>query len=288
MPVANLITADDLGTQIREIDFVGRFTQSIKDLMALLGITETQKLSTDAIIKLYTWSVTEPGTEGIVPEGEDILLTKIERTLSRSITMLLKKYRSQITFEAVNRHGADVAINQADERLIRSIQNDIKKRFFAFLDLAPTTQTAKTLQEAIALGWGKTQSFFDNANGFVTLVNPMDIATFLGGGSITSGGETLYGLTLLEGFVGQKVMAFNDVPVNTVYTTASENLNLAAMDINGDAGSAFNMHTDESGLIGVYFGNPDTKTATKELLAVNNIAIFAEVPEGVVKTTITP
>ncbi len=280
----NLTTSDYLG-EVRSIDFVNRFGTSIDELLRVLGVTRRLPLSQDAIIQTYKWEK-ELNTEQ-VGEGEDINLSRARKVKDKTFTVPFNKYRKVASAESIHRHGYNYAVNQTDDQILGEIQENIKGSFFSFLASAPTTQEAAGLQKALALGWGKAKGMFPGNPGIISFVNAMDVAKWVGDGNINSGPSTAYGFTLLKDFLNQNVFVFDDIPEGKIYTTAEENIVFANQNVSGnDLAQAFNLTTDQSGLIGVTHG-PTLRNATLETVAFEGSTLFAEIPEGVVETTIT-
>lgn len=285
----NLITTDKLG-EIKSIDFVNQFEKSIQNLLKVLGVTRKIPLASEQKLVTYKWSATL--ANGDIPEGETIPLSTASKDRDREFTVPFKKYRKATTAEAIRRVGKSQAIDETDLQLLRIAQSNVKADFFNFLTLEPTKNEATTLQQALARGWGEANNLFADYGSvpFVSFVNSMDVAEYVGNASISSGSSTDYGFTLLKDFVGaQNVLIFNDVPQGKVYTTASENIALAYQSMKGnDLASTFNLTTDETGLIGVYHSDPQVSTATVETGIFTGSKLFAEIPEGVIETSIIP
>ena len=81
---------------------------------------------------------------------------------------------------------------------------------------------------------------------------------------------------------------YDGVPEGKVYTTAASNLVLAKFDINSSdlMQAGFNFTTDQTGLVGVAHSST-LNNLTTETVAIDGAALFAEVANGVVETTIT-
>ncbi len=282
---ANQTQAADLG-DIKSVDFVNRFSFSIQELLDVLGITRKLPLVQNQKIITYKFTTTRPATKAA--EGEDIPLTKVEKKKDKEYTIPFNKERKVATAEAILAHGADVAINDTDNEVLGTLQLAVKADFFTYLAAAPTKQEAATLQKAISKGWAKARQFFKNKGNvsYISFVNPMDVAEFLGDAQVSAVTSTQYGFTLLTNFVNQNVVVFDDVPEGKVYTTAVENLVFAYYDVaKGDLGSQLNLTLDDSGLIGVVH-TPNTKNASVETLALSGSTLFAEISDGVVETSI--
>ncbi|ATU29616.1 MULTISPECIES: phage capsid protein [Enterococcus] len=280
-----LTTMEDLG-EIKSIDFVNRFEAGIKELLELLGVTRIEPLSRDMKIQMYKWTASLK--DGAVAEGEDIPLSKVTRAKDKSFSVTFNKWRRAVSAESIARHGASLAIDQADNKLLRQIQGGIKTKFVDFLGTAPTKVTSDGLQKALAQSWGKLSTFeeFDGAQ-FVSFVNPMDVANYLGDTKVLADASNVFGMTLLKNFLGAtNVIVLNAVPEGKVYSTAVDNIVLAYLDMKAsDLGDIFVDFTDETGLISATRGRT-LRNATYESLFMNALVLFPEIPAGVVEATI--
>ena len=283
----NTQISTDFGT-IQNIDYVNVFGYSIQELMDLLGITRQQALKFGQKIQTYKWGKTL-ATDNAVGEGEVIPLSKFTLNPDKQYDAPLHKYRRVTTAETISKYGYKQAVTDADQQLLQEQQEGIKSDFYTFLAAAPTKQTASNLQQAISLGWGKTKTFFKGNVNIITLVSAMDVAKYLGDAPIQSGPSTAYGFTLLTGFLNQTVAVYDGVPEGKVYTTAANNLVLAKFDINSSdlMQAGFNFTTDQTGLVGVAHSTT-LNNLTAETVAIDGAALFAEVANGVVETSIVP
>ena len=154
---------------------------------------------------------------------------------------------------------------------------------------APTKIPAEGLQKALAQSWGKLSTFeeFDGAQ-FVSFVNPMDVATYLGDTKVLADASNVFGMTLLKNFLGAtNVIVLNAIPEGKVYSTAVDNIVLAYLDMKAsDLGDIFVDFVDETGFISATRGRT-LRNATFESLFMNALTLFPEIPEGVVEATIS-
>lgn len=280
---ANMSTASDLAPGI-SVDFVSRISQNTTELQKVLGITEMESMAAGTAIKIY--KLTQTNTPEQVGEGEVISLTKINRTLARTIDLTLKKYRRNTSAEAIQKVGRDVAINQSDEKLISGIQKEIKGTFFDVL-LEGTGATAGVgLQATLANAWGALNVFYeDEGVSAVHFLSPLDVADYLGGAQITM--QNAFGLSYVEDFLGLgTVIVSPRVPKGTTISTAKENLHGAYVPANsGDVANSFGLTADATGFIGIKHSADDTN-ATINTLAISGVVFFPEMLDGVIVGTI--
>lgn len=285
MAETNLTVMDDLG-EIKSIDFVNRFEAGISELLQLLGVTRKMELTNDLLIQMYKWDTDLKS--GAVDEGEDIPLSKATRKKDKSFQIVFNKWRRAVSAESIARHGASRAIDEADNKLLRRIQGGIKTGFVDYLKTAPTKISEVGLQKSLAMSWGKLTTFedFEGAE-FVSFVNPLDVADYLGDTSVLANASNVFGMTLLKNFLGTtNVIVLNAIPQGKIYSTAVDNIVLAYLNMLGsDLGGIFADFTDETGYISATRGKV-LKNATYESLFMNAMVLFPEIPAGVVEATI--
>ena len=280
-----LTVMNDLG-EIKTIDFVNKFSTNISELLTLLGVTRKEPLSADMKIKTYKWTTDIDQTS--VGEGDTIPLSKVTRAVDQEYQVAWIKKRRAVSAEAIARHGVSIAIDQADQRVMREIQNKIKTDFFTFLSTAPTKVNGTGLQGALAQAWGKLQTFSEfDGSPIVSFVSSLDVADYLGDKAVGADASNVFGMTLLKNFLGmQNVIVLPNVPQGKVYSTAVENLVLAYLDVNGsDLGGMFADYTDETGLI-ASSRDRSLNNLTYESVFFGALKLFAEVPKGVIEATI--
>lgn len=281
MATENITTSTDLIAQ--SIDFTEQFTGSISTLLQALNVTRMQPMAVGSQIKIYKSEVTK--ANGNVAEGEVIPLSKVTRKLADTKELTYKKYRKQTTAEAIQSAGFNAAVNDTDSKLLRSIQGDIKKDFFDFVQTGTTKTSGDTFQKAIAQALGQLAiKWEDDDVQSVLFANPLDFYTYLGDSNITT--QTAFGLTYIQNYLGfNTIILTGAVKQGTIAATASQNLNYAYAALNGSLNQTFNLTTDETGLIGVVH-NSVTENASYETMALTSGVLFPERLDGIVVATI--
>lgn len=281
MATENITTSKDLIAQ--SIDFTEQFTGSISTLLQVLNVTRMQPMAVGSQIKIYKSEVTK--ADGNVAEGEVIPLSKVTRKLADTKELAYKKYRKQTTAEAIQASGFVAAVNDTDSKLLRSIQGDIKKDFFDFVQTGTTKANGETFQKAIAQALGQLViKWEDDDVQSVLFANPLDFYTYLGDSTLTT--QTAFGLTYIQNYLGfDTIILTGAVKQGTIAATASQNLNYAYASMNGSLSQAFSLTTDETGLIGVVH-NALTENASYETLALTSGVLFPERLDGIVAATV--
>lgn len=284
-PETNVITTDEM-KKIREIDFTRRFAGTIlNNLIKALGVTRKIPLIEGTTMYYYT---TEGSLEdGTVDEGAVIPLSQFERVKNPIGEIHLKKWRKASTAEAILKSGYDEAVRQTDAKALLEAQKGIRTDFFGFLTDADGTKVyAPTFQMVLSRSWGNLQVLFeDDAVEPVHFINPLTIADYLGGASITV--QTAFGMNYIEDFLGLgTVIMTSQVPVNKVYSTAKENIIMYYVPVTADAMRALNLTADVTGYIGINSGYPTEKRAQVETLIMSGIQFLCEYEDGIVEGTI--
>lgn len=280
----NNITAADLA-KVRDVDFAERFTAGIETMMKMLGVTRKVEKKAGEILKAY--KVTGTLESGEVAEGEVIPLSKFRTTYEPIGEATLKKWRKQTTAEAISEKGFGQAVNDTNSKMLRLIQQGIRKQFVDFLATGTGTATGVGLQAAMAQVWGKMQVLYeDTAIETVYFMNPLDVADYLGNAQITT--QTAFGMSYVQNFLGMgTAILASDVPKGKIYATAAENIVLYYIPVtSSDLAQAFNFTSDATGLIGIAT-NPDYDNLTAKTTATSGVGLFAEKLDGIVVGSIT-
>ena len=104
----NETMTSDLAPAI-SIDFTSRISENINTLQEILGVTSMTPMAAGTLIKLYKETVTVAEQ---VAEGEVINLSKVSRVLAGTKELVLGKYRKQVTAEAIQKFGRDMACSR--------------------------------------------------------------------------------------------------------------------------------------------------------------------------------
>lgn len=283
----NLIVADDM-KRVREVDFTRRFThEGLDKLNEVLGVT--RQIPVMEGTTLYVYTIEGSLANGNVGEGEIIPLSNYEQTKTEVGAIALKKWRKAASAEAIKKSGLNAAVRETDAKMLRDAQKEIRSDFFAFMNGTITgsvTASGADFQSALADAWGQLQiKFEDDAAEPVYFVNPLDISDYLGAANITT--QTAFGMNYIEDFLGLgTVVISSQIPQGTFIATAKENFVEYHLNMNGDLASAFDLTTDETGLIGISSGNPNKERAQIETLVMTGVRLLVEYAAGVVKGTI--
>lgn len=283
MAKTNLIKKADLA-RVREVEFVSIFSEDLRKLRELLGITRLIAKQAGTVLKAYkAVGVLE---DGAVPEGDTIPLSKYETQPIDIGELVLKKWRKATSAEAIMDRGYDQAVTMTTDKMLSDIQKEIRAKFAAFLATGSGEASGTTFQSALAATWGKLQILFENTSiSTVYLMNPLDVAVYLGSANISL--QNAFGMSYVENFLGLgTVILSSDVPQGKIYATAKENIVAYYVPANGaDISEAFTFTTDETGFIGIH-EEPDYTNMTASDTVISGVTFFAERLDGVVVATI--
>lgn len=274
--------------EAKSIDFVYRFGESLRDLQNILGITNLQPVMEGYTVKTKIAPSAVTLADGNVAEGELIPLSKVEFKDGGSFELTTQKWRKRTSYEAIQRFGQDVAIDLTDNEILKEVQRNIHNDLLAFTnENAVVGDVASTngLQGAVASAWGNLERLFEGqADRFIVFANPMDIATYLGNSNIQM--QTVFGLTYLEGFLNTTIIASNNVTPGQIIATVPKNLNMYYIPANSEGGSAFGLHSDNTGLVGMKHSLVDDRVSY-DTIFVTGVKLVPEIENGIVKIDIT-
>lgn len=281
--VPNETTTSDLAPAI-SIDFTSRISENINTLQEILGVVNMIPMAAGTLIKLYKETVTVAQQ---VSEGETIGLSKVTRELAATKELTLGKYRKQVTAEAIQKFGRELAINHTDEKLVGEVRKQIKADFFTAINTGTgLAEGGSTLQATIASVWGELQKKYEDTD--VTplyFVSTDDVAEYLGGATVTM--QTEFGFTYIENFLGLgRAFVHPGLTEGVVIGTVVENLNGAYVPANGgDLAESFSLTGDESGFVGMTH-QAATDNASITTLLFCSVLFYPELLDGVIKAAV--
>lgn len=267
------------------IDHVNRINSNINTLRRALGITRLTPMPAGTLVKRYKWTVTKGASQAA--EGEIIPLSKVERKALTPIELTMDLKRRLTTIQAIQRVGMNMALNEADDKLVEELQKDVRDKFFELItaNTATAADGGATLQAAAASAWGKMQVYFEDKDATpIYFVNPLDVAAYLGTATITT--QSAFGFKYVEDFLGLGTAFITpQIDQGDIYVTATENLNAVYVPQGGDSAAAFSLTFDETGIIGMTHSRVDERGSIQSLL-VSGIVFYPEDASGVIKSHI--
>lgn len=274
----------------REIDFVTRFNDNWEALRNILGIIRPIRKAPGT--SLVSYSVDIELESGAVAEGEVIPYSKVTTTALAKADLAVEKYAKAVPIEDVVKWGATIAVEKSDDAFLTKLQNEVLKKFYAFLNTGTLTATATTWQGALAKAQGEVLNKFAKAQKDVTSVagfaNILDAYDYLGEANITV--QTQFGISYVKDFLGYSTLFLlpeTQIARGTVIATPVENLDLYYIDPSDSDFAKLGLEyttQGETSLIG-FHAQGNYSTAVGEAYALMGMALWAEYLDGVAKVT---
>lgn len=277
----------------REVDFVTRFTRNWDALTKILGIM--RPIRKTAGTRLVSYEAEMDGTlaGGTVAEGDEIPFTKFTVKEVTYGDIDISKYAKSVTVEAVQKYGADIAVEKTDDQFLVELQSKVLGDFYTFLKTGTLKGTQTTWQKALAIAKGAVLDKFASINRTVTDVvgfaNIMDLYTYLGTADITV--QTAFGLQYVENFLGYSTLFLlpeKYIPSKTVIAIPVENIDLYYIDpADSDFAKMGLQYTveGETNLIGFHVEG-DYSRATGDCYALMGMKLWAEYLDGIAVVTV--
>lgn len=284
----NLTKVANIDVTAREIDFVTRFGDNWNALREILGIMRPIRKANGTSLVSYTATVE---LEDSVGEGIEIPYSQATVEEATKTDLTVEKYAKAVSIEAINKYGADIAIQKTDEAFLNELQGSVLDRFYTFLQTGSLTGTEDSFQMAVAMAIGKVVDKFKklrkNATEIVVFVNTLDAYKYLGASGITL--QTAFGLQYVKDFMGASTMILSsEIPSGKVIAVPSENIDLYYTDpADSEYAKGGLVYTTDgvTNLIGFHVqGNYNT--AVSESFALLGMALWAEYLDGIAVITV--
>lgn len=284
----NLTKVANIDVTAREIDFVTRFANNWDSLREILGIMRPIKKANGTTLVSYTASVE---LEDSVGEGIEIPYSQAEVEEAFKSDLTVEKYCKAVSIEAINKYGADIAIQKTDEAFLNELQTKVLDDFYTFLQTGTLTDSYDSFQMAVAMAIGKVVDKFKklrkNITEVVVFVNTLDAYEYLGASEISL--QTAFGMQYVKNFMGASTMILSsEIPQGKVIAVPAENIDLYYTDpADSDYAKAGLVYQTDgvTNLIGFHVeGN--YKTAVGESYALLGMTLWAEYIDGVAVITV--
>ena len=207
--------------------------------------------------------------------------------------MIIDKYAKAVTIEAVNKWGAEIAIEKTDEEFLNALQNNVLTRFYTFLNTGTLVDTASTYQLALAKAKGNVIDKFNKIRRTVTdivgFVNVLDVYEYIGTANITV--QTAFGFQYIKDFMGYStvfLLSEPDISRGTVIAVPVENIDLYYADPSDSDFKRLGLDYRVSGvtnLIG-FHANGNYSKAIGESYAILGMTLWAEYLDGISIVTV--
>ena len=291
---ANVTTTTQFSTvAAREVDFVTRFAYNWQNLTDILGIMKPIRKSAGTRLVSYEAELDGTLEGGAVAEGDEIPFTKFTVKEVAHDDIDMKKYAKSVTVEAVQKYGADIAIEKTDEQFLVELQAKVLGDFYTFLKTGTLRGTQTTWQKALAIAKGAVLDKFSAMNRSVTDVvgfaNIMDLYSYLGAADVTV--QTAFGLQYVKDFMGYSTLFLlpeKYIATGTVIAVPVENIDLYYIDpADSDFAKMGLQYTVEgdTNLIGFHVEG-DYSRATGDCYALMGMKLWAEYLDGIAVVTV--
>lgn len=287
--VTNTTLTTDITVNVKEIDFATRFEQDWNALREIMGIM--RPIKKQAGTKLVSSKATVTLQSGTVAEGDEVPLSKAKVTPVSFADLTFKKYRKRVTAEAVDKYGAEIAVQKTDDAFLNEITGDIMDDFYTFLATGTLTGTESTFQMALSMAVTKVRDKFKklhlNYGRVVAFVNTLDVGRYLGSANISM--QTRNGINYLTDFLGADVVIVSsEIAEKTVIATPADNINLYYADVANEFAAlnlVYTTNNNPSGLIGVH-KEAVYDRVSGDTHAITGMKLWAEYIDGIAKITI--
>ena len=277
----------------REVDFVTRFARNWDALTEIFGIMRPIRKAAGTRLVSYEAEMDGTLAGGEVAEGEEIPFTKFTVKEVSYGDITVNKYAKSVTIEAVQKYGADIAIQKTDDQFLVELQSKVLGDFYTFLKTGTLRGTQTTWQKALSIAKGAVLDKFASINRAVTDVvgfaNIMDLYTYLGTSEVTV--QTAFGLQYVKDFLGYSTLFLlpeKYVPSGTVIAVPVENIDLYYIDpADSDFAKMGLQYTveGETNLIGFHVEG-DYSRATGDCYALMGMKLWAEYLDGIAIVTV--
>lgn len=289
MPTANTTTTAQISTAVKELDFVTRFETDWSAIQEILGIMRPVRKQPGTKLVASKASITL--ADGTVQEGAEIPLSQATVVPVVYEDIAIKKYDKRVTLEAVDKYGAQVAVQKTDDALLNELTGNVLDDFYAFAQTGTLTATKDTFQMAVATAVAMVKDKFKksrlNYSNIVVFVNTLDVGEYLGTANISL--QTRNGLEYFKDFLGANtVVVSSEIPQGKVIAIPADNIVLYYIDpADSDyrqLGLEYTTGNAPISLIGVH-KEPVYNRASGDTFAIYGMKLFAEYIDGIAVVT---
>ena len=139
--MAGVTKVANFDVHVREVDFVSRFSRNWDALREIMGIMRPIRKTPGTQLKSYTATVNlESGNVG---EGETIPFSVAEVVEAYKDDITIEKYAKAVSIEAVNKYGAEIAVEKTDDEFLVQLTLNVLTKFFTFLKSTKNGHSSK-------------------------------------------------------------------------------------------------------------------------------------------------
>lgn len=230
---ANTTTTAQITTAVKELDFISRFNMTWDSLMEIMGIMRPIRKTPGTKLSASKASITLQS--GAVAEGDEVPLSQATVTPVYYEDIVLEKYRKRVTAEAVEKFGAQIAVQKTDDAFLNELTSKVLDNFYSFAltGTLTTTESITDFQMAVSMAVTLVKDKFKklrlNSSNIVAFVNTLDVGRYLGKADISM--QTTNGMEYFKNFLGAStVIVSSEIPEGTVLAIPADNIVLYYID----------------------------------------------------------
>lgn len=291
----NLTTQAQFTVAAREVDFVTRFNDNWDALRTIMGIMRPIRKTPGTKLVSYKASVDGALNGGTsVGEGEEIPFTKLKVEPVSYGDIEIAKHARSVSIEAVNKYGAEVAVQRTDDAFLNAIQSAILADFYTFLKTGTLKVTETTWQRGLAMAKASVLDKFAGMDKDVTEVvgfaNLMDAYDYLGDKDISV--QTAFGLNYIQDFLGFRTVFLlpeKYIARGQIIALPVENIDLYYIDPGDSDFAKLGLNFTVAGntnLIGVHVEG-DYSRVTGDMFAIYGMKLWAEYLDGIAVVSVS-
>lgn len=254
---SNTTTTANITLEVKELDFISRFSSNWESLREIMGIMNPIRKQPGT--KLVASRASVVLESGEVAEGDEVPLSQISIEPVAYEDIELKKYRTRVTAEAVNKFGAAIAVQKSDDAFLNELTGKVLDEFYAFAQKGTLTKSYDSFQMAVSMSVALVKDKFKkmrkNYSNIVVFANTLDVGKYLGAADISV--QTENGVEYIKNFLGATTLIItSEIAEGKVIAIPADNIVMYYVDpSDGDfaaLGLNYTIGNEETNLIGIH------------------------------------
>lgn len=254
---SNTTTTANITLEVKELDFISRFSSNWESLREIMGIMNPIRKQPGT--KLVASRASVVLESGEVAEGDEVPLSQISIEPVTYEDIELKKYRTRVTAEAVNKFGAAIAVQKSDDAFLNELTGKVLDDFYAFAQTGTLTKSYDSFQMAVSMSVALVKDKFKkmrkNYSNIVVFANTLDVGKYLGAADISV--QTENGVEYIKNFLGATTLIItSEIEEGKVIAIPADNIVMYYVDpSDGDfaaLGLNYTIGNEETNLIGIH------------------------------------
>lgn len=288
---SNTTTTANITLEVKELDFISRFSSNWESLREIMGIMNPIRKQPGT--KLVASRASVVLESGKVAEGDEVPLSQISIEPVAYEDIELKKYRTRVTAEAVNKFGAAIAVQKSDDAFLNELTGKVLDDFYAFAKTGTLKKSYDSFQMAVSMSVALVKDKFKkmrkNYSNIVVFANTLDVGKYLGAADISV--QTENGVEYIKNFLGATTLIItSEIEEGKVIAIPADNIVMYYVDpSDGDfaaLGLNYTIGNEETNLIGIHkegvYGRVSGDTH-----ALMGVKLFAEFIDAIAVVSFT-